>query len=116
MKKIEELVKIAYDALDDKKAEDIKILDIRNVSVIADYFVIANGGNSNHVQALMDNVEDKLAEAGVYPKQTEGKNTNWVLMDYNDIIVHVFSRDERLFYDLEKIWSDGKEIAIEDVL
>ena len=106
-------VKIAYEALNDKKAEDIRVLDIQGVSVIADYFIIANGNNANQLQALIDNVEEKLAKAGLHPKQTEGVNTNWILMDYNDFIVHIFSKEDRLFYDLERIWSDGKEIEIE---
>ena len=116
MENSNKLVKIVYDALDGKKAEDIRILDIRNVSVIADYFIIANGSNTNHLQALIDNVEEEMAKEGYYTRQTEGKNTNWVLLDYNDIIVHVFSKEDRLFYDLERIWSDGKEININELV
>lgn len=108
-------VKIAYEALNEKKAEDIRVLDIQGVSVIADYFIIANGNNANQLQALIDNVDEKLNKAGVNPKQTEGVNTNWILMDYGDFIVHIFSKEDRLFYDLERIWSDGKEIDIESL-
>lgn len=103
-----EMVKMAVTALEDKKGEDIRIIDIQKVSVLADYFVIASGSNSNQVQALVDNVQETLGRAGMEPKQIEGYQTaGWILMDYGDMIVHVFSRDDRLFYDLERIWRDG---------
>jgi ribosome-associated protein len=106
-----EMVKLAVKALEDKKGEDIKIIDIQNVSVLADYFIIAGGANPNQVQAMADNVEEELFKAGFEARQVEGYNTaNWILMDYNDIIVHIFSREDRLFYDLERIWRDGKVI------
>lgn len=104
-----EMVKLAVAALEDKKAEDIKVIDIREVSVIADYFIIASGMNKNQVQALVDNVEETLGRAGYIPKQVEGYQTaNWILLDFNDIIVHIFDAENRLFYDLERIWRDGK--------
>ncbi len=110
------MAKLAIEALEDKKAEDIKIIDISGVSVLADYFIIANGNNTNQVQAMIDNVEETLGKAGYTPKQIEGYNAaNWVLMDYTDVIVHVFDKENRLFYDLERIWRDGKEVSIEDV-
>ena len=97
--------------VEEKKAEDISVIDISGVSVLADFFLIASGNNRNQVQALADNVEEKLGRAGVSPRQVEGYNTaNWVLMDYGDIIVHVFDRENRLFYDLERIWRDGRRI------
>ena len=103
------MVKMAKAALDDKKGQDIKIIDIRQVTVIADYFLIADGANPNQVQAMVDNVEEVLGKAGYPCKHIEGYGSGgWVLMDYGDIIVHVFSREDRLFYDLERIWRDGK--------
>ena len=106
-----EMARTACKALDEKKALDLKIIDIAEVSTIADYFVIASGSNQNQVQAMVDNVEEKLGRAGGSPRQVEGYNTaNWVLMDYGDIIVHVFDRENRLFYDLERIWRDGRRI------
>jgi ribosome-associated protein len=111
-----EMVKTAYDALADKKGEDICIIDIREVSVMADYFLIASGANSNQVQAMVDNVEDALEAKEAVCKQIEGYQTaNWVLMDYGDIIVHVFDKENRLFYDLERIWRDGKTIEVEEL-
>ena len=103
------MVKMAKKALEDKKAQDIKVIDIRQVTVIADYFLIADGANPNQVQAMVDNVEEVLGKAGYECRQIEGYGTGgWVLMDYGAIIVHAFSREDRLFYDLERIWRDGK--------
>lgn len=110
-----EMTKLAISALEDKKANDIRVIDISNVSVIADYFIIASGNNRNQVQALSDNVDDTLGKAGYPAKQVEGyASANWILMDFNDIIVHVFSEEDRLFYDLERIWRDGKSVEIEE--
>lgn len=110
-----EMTKIAIAALEDKKAEDISVIDISGVSVLADYFIIANGNNKSQVQALIDSVEEKLGRAGHHPKNVEGYQTgNWILMDYGDVIVHVFDRQNRLFYDLERIWRDGKKVDISE--
>ena len=104
-----EMVKIAYEALTAKKGQDIKIIDIQPVSVLADYFIIADGSNVNQVQAMADNVEEMLAKAGCECRQIEGyQSGNWILMDYKDVIVQIFCREDRLFYDLERIWRDGK--------
>lgn len=111
-----EMAKIAYAALDEKKAVDITIIDIEKVSVLADYFIIASGTNKNQVQALVDNVDEKLTKAGYPAKQVEGYQTaNWILLDYGDVIVHVFDSENRLFYDLERIWRDGKTLTIEEL-
>ena len=104
-----EMTKLAINALEDKKAEDIRIIDISEVSVLADYFIIASGSNRSQVQALSDNVEETLGRAGNPVKQVEGYDTaNWILLDFGDIIVHVFDNENRLFFDLERIWRDGK--------
>ena len=111
------MAQIACKAIDDKKWHDIKIIDIHNVSVIADYFVIASGTNSNQVQAIVDNVEEQLGRAGFEAKQIEGnRNSSWILMDYGDVIVHVFDEENRLFYDLERIWRDGKVLEMDAFL
>lgn len=108
--------KIAYDALADKKGENIKIIDISEVSPIADYFIIADGANQNQLQAMCDAVDEELYKAGCELKQTEGnRDSTWILMDYGDIIVHVFSKEDRLFYDLERIWKDGVEVDPETI-
>ena len=107
------MTQLAIAALEDKKAEDITLIDIAKVSVLADYFLIANGNNRNQVQAMADNVDEQLTKAGYSLKSMEGYPTgNWILMDYQDIIVHLFSKEDRLFYDLERIWKDGKVIEL----
>lgn len=111
--KINEMVQLTISALEDKKAEDIKVIDISQISVLADYFIIASGSNKSQIQALCDTVEEKLGKAGYPPKQMEGyANANWVLLDFGDIIVHIFDRENRLFYDLERIWCDGKLVDL----
>lgn len=116
MNQANEMARIAYDALSDKKGEDIKIIDITGVSVLADYFIIANGNSDSQVNALIDNVEEELHKAGYHLKQREGRaNSSWILLDFGDIIVHVFDKDNRLFYDLERIWKDGKDITVEEL-
>ena len=108
-----ELVKKVVDALEDKKAEEITVIDIHGISSIADYFVIANGSNANQLAAMQDAVDEAMYTNGVHSKQVEGNsNSTWILMDYQDIIVHLFSKEDRLFYDLERIWKDGTVIDI----
>ena len=112
-----QMAQLVCRALDEKKGRDIKVIDIHDVSVIADYFVIARGSNQNQVQAMVDNVEEQLGRAGFEPKQVEGvRNSSWILMDYGDVIVHVFDEENRLFYDLERIWRDGKTLDMEEFL
>lgn len=110
-----EMTSLAIKALEDKKGNDIRVIDIQDVSIIADYFIIASGSNRNQVQTMADNVEEVLGRAGYEPRQLEGYGTaTWILMDYNDIIVHIFSEEDRLFYDLERIWRDGKSVDIDE--
>ena len=116
MNQSKEMAKIAIKALEEKKAEDVRIIDISNVSVIADYFIIAHGTNRNQVQAMVDSVDETLGRAGYGSPKIEGYNTaNWALMDYKDIIVHIFDQENRLFYDLEKIWKNGTRIEADSL-
>ena len=107
------LLQLTVDAMADKKAEDIRAIDISEVSVVADYFLIGGGTNRSQIQAICDNVEEKLTRAGYPVKQIEGYDTaNWILMDFGDLIVHIFDKENRLLYDLERLWRDGKEIRL----
>ncbi|MDO4324412.1 MAG: ribosome silencing factor [bacterium] len=116
MNNSKEMVKITVKALEEKKGEDIKIINIEGISIIADYFIIASGTNVNQVQAMADNVQEMLYKAGYECRQVEGyQSGNWILLDYNDIIIHVFCTEDRLFYDLERIWRDGKLISKEEL-
>lgn len=106
-----EIVKKAVNALEDKKAEDITVIDIKEVSTIADYFIVASGSSQNQLLAMQDAVDEAFVKLGLHAKQVEGNgNSTWILMDYQDIVVHLFSKEDRLFYDLERIWRDGKRI------
>ena len=107
-----ELARLAIAALEDKKAEDVRVIDIGDVSVLADYFIIASGNNRIQVQAMADEVEERLGRAGAIPKQIEGYQAgNWVLLDFGDVIIHIFDAQNRLFYDLERIWKDETQIT-----
>lgn len=107
---------LACKALEDKKAVDIKVIDIEKVSTIADYFIIASGSNVNQVQAMADQVEETLGKAGFSPKQVEGyPGASWILMDYGDLVVHVFDEENRRFYDLERIWRDGTLVNYQEL-
>ncbi|MBO4750215.1 MAG: ribosome silencing factor [Lachnospiraceae bacterium] len=110
-----EATKLAITALEDKKAEDVKVIDISEVSVIADSFIIAGGTNPNQIRAMCDNVQEVLGRAGYECRQVEGYETaNWVLMDFGDVIVHIFDKENRLLFDLERIWRDGKISTAEE--
>lgn len=108
MDRSKRMVKLAYKALDDKKGEDIKILNISEVSPLADFFVIASGSNDSQVRAMVESVEEELAKEGFEVRQREGYGLgSWVLLDFGDIIVHIFDRENRSFYNLERMWRDG---------
>ena len=104
-----ETAKLAAAALDSKKGLDIKIIKIADISSIADYFVIATGTSGTHVKALADEVEFRLDQAGLSVSAIEGqRNDTWILLDYIDVVVHVFSEDARDYYSLERLWEDGE--------
>lgn len=108
-----ELAAQAVKALDGKKALDLKMIGIRDISVLADYFVLATGTSSTHVKSLADEVEFKLGEAGVQPGHTEGYRSNsWLLLDYGGVVVHVFTAEARRFYDLDRLWQDGEAVDL----
>lgn len=109
-----DFAKTAIDVMKDKKAEDIKALDIHEISTMADYFVIASASNSNQVKAIADEIEEKLYEQGCKLIHSEGYQTaRWVLLDFGDLIVHIFHKEDREFYQLERVWADAKQIDIQ---
>lgn len=110
------MVKLAFTAMDDKKAENIKIIDISEITAIADYFIICSGSNPSQIDAIVDNIQETLGREGFYIKRIEGnRSSGWILMDFEDIVVHIFSRDDRLFYDLERIWRDGRSVDVSEI-
>jgi ribosome-associated protein len=104
-------LKIALKAVDSKKASDVTILDISGIASFANYFLICTGDSSRQIQAIADEVAAKLKENGSRPNHIEGyRNAEWVLLDYIDLVVHIFSKSARAFYDLERLWRDAKKL------
>ena len=113
MSMIHQMIENAVKGLEDKKGEDIKIIDISEVSPISDCFILATGTNRSQIQAMADSVTETMHKAGFSLKQMEGYDgANWILMDFVDVVVHIFDRESRNFYDLERIWKDGKLIEL----
>ena len=105
-----------YTALTYIIKQNVTVIDISEISPIADYFIIANGTNQNQLQAMRDAADEALYKAGVKVQQIEGnQSSTWILMDYGDIIIHIFSKEDRLFYDLERTWRDGKIVDVSDL-
>ena len=112
-----EALRLALVAFEDKKAFDIVLLDISKVATFASYFLMCSGDSSRQIQAIADEVEKKLKENGIRPNHVEGyRHAEWILMDYVDLVVHVFSKSARAYYDLERLWRDGKRLDAQRVL
>lgn len=109
-----QMAKVAVEALKEKKGYDVKVIDISEISILADYFIIANGSNANQVQAMVDNVEEQMYKAGFDDPKVEGyNNASWILLDYNDVVLHIFDEESRSLYNLERLWRDGKEVDVD---
>ncbi|MGX7132491.1 MULTISPECIES: ribosome silencing factor [Enterococcus] len=109
------MLEVAVRAADSKRAEDILALDVRGISLLADYFVICSANSERQINAIVDEVVDKEEEQQVEVKRIEGKDgAKWVLIDLGDVIVHVFSNSERAFYNLEKLWADAPLVSVND--
>ena len=111
-----DILKIAANALNSKKARELNAVKVADLTVLAEYFLMCTATSSTHVRALADEVEEKLSEAGVQPHHIEGKTTGWIVLDYGSVIIHVFSRDQREFYALDKMWSDGEQVELNGIL
>ncbi len=112
----DKIIDIAANTLNDKKAFNISAIHIGELTVIAEYFILATATSNTHVKALADAVEEKLKEAGFMPDHIEGKATGWILMDYNGVVIHIFSRETREFYNLDRMWDDGDKIDLDKIL
>lgn len=110
------ILEIAAAALDSKKAIDLSAIKVSDLTVITEYFLLASATSSTHVRALAEEVEEKLSEQGVEPLHIEGRATNWILLDYGSVIVHVFTKDAREFYSLDRIWSDGEQVDLSEII
>lgn len=111
-----DIVKYALKALDSKKATDLTVIGITELTIVADYFVLASGASSTQVKALADEVEYQLKQAGVAPLHIEGRATGWIVLDYGSVVVHVFHSEQREFYQLERLWTDGDQLDVNELL
>ena len=111
-----ELAKTAVKILDNKKAVDIEAIETTERTIVSDYFVIANGTSNTHVKALADEVEFELGKLGIEPLHIEGRATGWILLDYNEVLIHIFTKESRDYYNLERLWSDAKIIDISELI
>lgn len=112
-----ELMQIAVRVLDNKKAKDIKVLQTSDVTILADYFIICTAGSTTQIKTLTDEVSKALSEAGEPPLRTEGyRGGGWVLVDFGAVVVHLFLKDIREFYALERLWRDAREVDISDLI
>jgi ribosome-associated protein len=108
--------RFAVDAAESKQAKDIRVLDLREISSFADFFVIASGSNSKQIQTISDEIEAQLKKHGERPHSVEGyTHADWILMDYGDYLVHIFSDKARVYYDLERLWRDAKQVDLERI-
>lgn len=112
----DKIMSIAANALNGKKALELNVLKISELTVLTEYFVLATATSATHVRALADEVEEKLAEQGVKPDHIEGRSTGWIVIDFGSVIVHIFNREQRAFYDLDRMWADGEPIDLEKIL
>ncbi len=113
---INEIAKIAANTLNNKKARALNVLKVEELTVLTEYFVIATATSSTHVHSLADEVEVKLTEAGYEPHHIEGKSTGWIVLDYSSVIIHIFTPDQREFYGLDNMWSEGKSVDLSEIL
>ena len=111
-----DILKTAAEALNEKKAVDLFATKISELTVLTDYFLIANGTSTTHVRSLAEEVEDKLSKAGVDPKSIEGRATGWILIDYGCVVVHVFTKEARDTYSLERLWVDGEQVDLVELI
>lgn len=111
-----DIVKKIVKALDDKKGNDIQIIKIEELTIVADYFIICTANSNTHVRALADEVEYQLEEAGIKADHIEGRATGWVLLEYKGVVVHIFLEESRNYYNLERLWEDAKKIDVSQFL
>lgn len=113
--KLDKIIKTAVNALNDKKALNISAIEVGELTVIAEYFIIATATSNTHVRALADTVEEKLSEAGFEPDHIEGKATGWILLDYAGVVIHIFTKDTREYYNLDRMWDDGNKVELDNI-
>lgn len=111
-----DIVKVAVKAADSKKGKNIEVIGIRDLSILADYFIIVSGDSNTQIKAIADEIEYKLAEAGEKPHHIEGRQSGWICLDFRSVVVHVFHSEQRQYFNLEHLWEDGEIIDTERFL
>lgn len=113
---IPDTVKKIVKALDDKKGNDIKVIKIDELTIVADYFVLVTGNSNTHIRALADEVEFQLEQAGMKPDHIEGRATGWVIIEYAGVVAHIFTEEAREYYNLERLWEDAAKVDVADII
>ena len=112
-----QLVQLIVRTLDEKKAQNIEVIQIGDLSILGEYFVIADTDNATHVKSLVEELEFQAKQRGILPRLIEkDSGSSWIVLDYQEVIVHIFHKKTREFYDLERLWADGKRIEVESLL
>ena len=111
-----DIVKTSVKAIDSKRGSDIEVIRVNDITVLTDYFVIATATSNTQLKAIADEVEYKLSEQGVEPHHIEGKASDWICLDYIGVVVHVLYKEQRNFYQIERLWEDGEKVNIEDLI
>lgn len=112
-----ELARQIVNFADDRKAQEPLVLDLQDLTIVTDYFILLTGTSRPHVLGIAANIREELAKQGIYPEQREAdQNANWVLLDYGSVVVHVFQQETRMFYSLERLWNDAKVVPLDDIL
>lgn len=111
-----DIVKVAVKAAESKKGKDIRVIGVRDITILADYFVLVTGDSSTQVKALADEIEFKLKESGAEPHHIEGKQSGWICLDFSTVVIHVFYKEQRDYFKLESLWEDGEQINIDEIM
>ncbi len=111
-----DILKTAIKALDSKKGFDLEVIKVEDVTTLADYFVIVSGASTTQVKSLANEVDYKLGLEGVEPNHIEGKSSGWILLDYGTVVIHVFYKNDREFFSLDKLWQDGEKIDVDELI
>lgn len=112
----DKIIEIAVNTLNDKKARNINAIHVGELTVIAEYFIMATATSQNHIKSLADEVEEKLEEAGFKADHIEGRATGWLLLEYSGVVIHIFSSEARDYYNLDRMWSDGDKLDLDNIL
>lgn len=112
----DKIINIALNTLNDKKAKNLNAIHVGELTVIAEYFIIATATSQNHIKSLADEIEEKLEEAGFTPDHIEGRATGWLILEYCGVVIHIFSAEAREYYNLDRMWADGDKLDLDKIL